>query len=285
MEIPFNFPGLSDHINNVKPLVSWFWIVPLVASGISAIAAARSQRKSREAAKAESELAFQRSQQQIAEQNEYNSPQNQMQRYTSAGLNPNMIYGSGPSSAGNQPSTARYEAAEQQFTNNFEALPQMLGQYQDFQLKKAQIDNVKAQTENTHSRTMTEAITRYVKRIQGKTGEFDLDRREYLRPYEAAITGNRARASEAQLQQEFQKLTLMSQQEQTNLLNQQYKERTMTAVDLDNEKRQADILFLKYKNEWAKHGITASDNMLLRIFVRMINESGFTMDNINPFGK
>ena len=34
-------------------------------------------------------------------QNEYNSPKNQMQRYYDAGLNPNLIYGNGSSSAGN----------------------------------------------------------------------------------------------------------------------------------------------------------------------------------------
>ena len=34
-------------------------------------------------------------------QNEYNTPKNQMQRYQDAGLNPNLIYGSGSASSGN----------------------------------------------------------------------------------------------------------------------------------------------------------------------------------------
>lgn len=53
---------------------------------------------------------FQR--QMIKEQNEYNSPLQQMKRYEDAGLNPNLIYGNGTSSAGNQSEIARYHAPE-----------------------------------------------------------------------------------------------------------------------------------------------------------------------------
>lgn len=44
----------------------------------------------------------------IQQQNEYNSPAKQMERYKEAGLNPNLIYGNGTSSAGNQSEIAKY---------------------------------------------------------------------------------------------------------------------------------------------------------------------------------
>ena len=44
------------------------------------------------------------------EMNEYNSPKNQMARYQEAGLNPNLIYGSGSASAGNAGSIPEYKA-------------------------------------------------------------------------------------------------------------------------------------------------------------------------------
>ena len=86
------------------------------------------------------------------EQNLYNSPSSQMQRYKEAGLNPNLIYGTGTSSAGNTslPSTsqtAKYQAPRQEYNyqpNNFGAV---LGQYQDTRMKSAQIDNIKEQTQ------------------------------------------------------------------------------------------------------------------------------------------
>lgn len=43
-------------------------------------------------------------------QNEYNSPEAQMDRYRQAGLNPNLIYGNGVSSAGNAGSMAEFRA-------------------------------------------------------------------------------------------------------------------------------------------------------------------------------
>jgi len=86
------------------------------------------------------------------EQNLYNSPSSQMQRYKEAGLNPNLIYGTGTSSAGNTslPSTsqtAKYQSPRQEYNyqpNNFGAV---LGQYQDTRMKSAQIDNIKEQTQ------------------------------------------------------------------------------------------------------------------------------------------
>ena len=43
-------------------------------------------------------------------QNEYNTPANQMKRYREAGLNPNLIYGNGSSSAGNATSAPEMTA-------------------------------------------------------------------------------------------------------------------------------------------------------------------------------
>lgn len=43
-------------------------------------------------------------------QNEYNTPAEQMKRYRAAGINPNMIYGSGQSSAGNAGAIAPFQA-------------------------------------------------------------------------------------------------------------------------------------------------------------------------------
>lgn len=77
--------------------------------------------------------------------NEYNSPSAQMARYQSAGLNPNLIYGSGTASAGNtSTSLPKYQAPtyEQNYHPPID-LANILGMYQDFRLKQAQIDNVK----------------------------------------------------------------------------------------------------------------------------------------------
>lgn len=257
-----------------------FPLIPvLIAAGtaLSGYLSSRQAKKQRDLAKSESELAFQRQKEMIDQQNLYNAPESQLDRYRAAGLNPTLIYGSGSASAGNQAQTASYEPSRQ--TSFVPALiPEMLSQFQDFSMKQAQIDNVKAQTENTHSKTMTEAIRQYVMKIQGETSEFDLSMSRHMKPYQAAILGNEARTSNLMLEKELQRLQLMSQEQQMNLLNQEYKKKAMTAVDIDNEKRQADLLYKQYQNQWMKAGVTSGDNIILRILVRMMSDSGFRGD-------
>lgn len=48
----------------------------------------------------------------IREQNAYNTPTEQMRRYQAAGLNPNLIYGSGSGSSGNQTSLGDYQGVK-----------------------------------------------------------------------------------------------------------------------------------------------------------------------------
>lgn len=63
--------------------------------------------------KAESELAYQRSVEQWNAQNLYNSPEAQMARFKSAGLNPHLIYGQG--NPGNASSPVNYQPARVQY--------------------------------------------------------------------------------------------------------------------------------------------------------------------------
>lgn len=79
--------------------------------------------------------------------NEYNSPLKQMERYTSAGLNPNLIYGSGSASAGNTAtSLPKYQAPTAQFDYKPAVqLPMILSMFQDFNIKQAQTDNLREQ--------------------------------------------------------------------------------------------------------------------------------------------
>lgn len=102
-------------------------------------------------------------------QNEYNSPQSQMNRYKQAGINPNMIVSQGNS--GNASTLPRYQSPTVRYdyipkTN----LPEVLSRFQDFSLRNAQIDNVKADSENKRMQWV----------IQGLNSEWLKDRNAYL---------------------------------------------------------------------------------------------------------
>lgn len=81
-------------------------------------------------------------------QNEYNSPQSQMERLRKAGLNPNMVYNNGATHdaapvRSTQMDAWRPQAAEFEFSGMGNALQQFM----DIRLKEAQLDNLK--TANT----------------------------------------------------------------------------------------------------------------------------------------
>lgn len=79
--------------------------------------------------------------------NAYNDPSAQMQRYQNAGLNPNLIYGTGTASAGNTATALpKYNAptAEFNYKPSFN-LGMMLSMFQDFAIKQAQTDNLREQ--------------------------------------------------------------------------------------------------------------------------------------------
>ncbi|AXH76590.1 MAG: DNA pilot protein [Microviridae sp.] len=79
-------------------------------------------------------------------QNAYNSPASQMQRYTDAGLNPNLIYGQSTTAApvrSTDYNVPRIEAPKAD-------IPAVLAQYQDTKLKQAQTNNIIALTDAAH---------------------------------------------------------------------------------------------------------------------------------------
>lgn len=86
--------------------------------------------------------------------NLYNAPSAQMQRLKEAGLNPNLVYGSGGATtvAGQLP---KYNAP----TMNYNYQPptkfaEMLGSFQDMQIKQAQLDNLRAQRSAINQETV-----------------------------------------------------------------------------------------------------------------------------------
>ncbi len=93
-------------------------------------------------------------------QNEYNTPAMQMQRLKEAGLNPNLVYGSG---AGQTTAGAPMKAPVPTVDNELASLAQMsitpmISLYQDWQVKKAQIDNLEAETRSKQTMNMLNSL-------------------------------------------------------------------------------------------------------------------------------
>lgn len=85
---------------------------------------------------------------QIDKQNLYNSPAEQMKRLIEAGLNPNLVYGSGNVSGNQQSAAAKASTPKMEnelagLGQSITSLPMVLNQYQDFENKKVTHDLIK----------------------------------------------------------------------------------------------------------------------------------------------
>lgn len=131
----------------------------LIGTGVSALSslfgghsAQRQARKQRQENRYLAEYQYSKDLEQWNRANEYNDPSQQMARLKKAGLNPNMIYGTGSQAAtGNTATqTPKYQRPEVPRASMKLELPNMLGmlsQYQDIQNKGLQADIYKTQNE------------------------------------------------------------------------------------------------------------------------------------------
>lgn len=206
-------------------------------------------------------------------QNEYNAPFAQMQRLQQAGLNPNMIYGSG-NAAGNQSGSApTYDRPEMHSTYSRLDLPNVqsvINQYQDFRMRQAQTDNVQAQTEATRVRTNLDSL-------RSQLLGYDILKGEANAPYFGEVARSQAGRSQALYEKELQAIRNMSVDEQNKILQNQYKRGALDIQQINKESAEADLLWKQYRNTLRDYGLNENDNVFFRIIIRQLQDM-----EINP---
>lgn len=271
-----------DYFLTPQPLPhveGWLWILPLAAAAIQGVRNAVEQRRAQKKANEQNMLMadkeFAQNKQMWELQNKYNDPAAQMQRLGGAGLNPNLVYGSG-NAAGNQSAPGpRYNAPTAIPEYGQLNLPDMLSQYQDFQMKNAQIDNVKAQTDLTRENVTSAPIARLLKDIQGQAGQVKLDLSKGMAPYQQSIVESQAKKAGTDVQISAQNLRNLKQDELLKLIVAQQKRQQMSMVEIEKEKKLAELIYQRGRNEYQKQGINfEKDNLMFRMMARMIRESG-----------
>lgn len=173
----------------VIPLLAGMVGASAVGSTISSYGNYRQQQLANQANRQLADLEWERNKEMWHMQNEYNTPASQMQRYRDAGLNPNLMYQQGtPGNASSSPTYSRptMQAARMaEFNTN---IAPMLQTYADLNVKQAQVNNIKAQTDLIDKQIITEASRPKVLDSQVLT---DAERR---RLYGSQIFQNKAAA-------------------------------------------------------------------------------------------
>jgi len=202
-----------------------------------------------------------------AENNRYNSPEAQMARLKLAGLNPNLVYGSGGSTGNSSGSIPQYQAPRESY--DYRApdirapLPESIAQFQDFQLRQAQIDNTKTQTAATQV-----GIANAV--LEGKfASESFQERMNQLTQRGWRNEADRAlliqRSEQLSKENPFRLTIAKNQADASSLLVQ----RSQAVID----KILQDIIWQTTENQWRKSGVTSKDSLPIRFLSKYLGGS------------
>lgn len=274
-----------------------FPLIPVIVAAASAIGQHLLQRRADKKSAQDSlkvnqqlaEYSFNKNQDAIQAQNQYNSPAQQIARYQAAGLNPALMYGPG-ASAGDQSSVARYETPEYQRRFTALEIPDVIQKSQDFRMRAAQTDNVEADAEYTRQRTINESIETTLREIGVLKGqkelrrfdqdfairnveksqrEFDLQKQSTLFPYQidAARLGLSRQTQE--LEKGVQSLIQMKNAQTLQMLEAEQRRKGLSKVDLEIEGLRKTNEFKDFQNAWRRQGVTESDNLGFRFLGRM----------------
>lgn len=144
--------------------------VSLLNSVLGQGQAKRNQQRQFTHNKQMADLEYQRNIEMWNKQNEYNAPQSQMERYSKAGLNPNLIYGQGDN--GNAREIPKYSVDR----TDMQQVPALnmgeaLSAYNSTRIANAQIDQMEQQTALNKEKTVNEAIQTLILGSQTSSAE------------------------------------------------------------------------------------------------------------------
>lgn len=227
--------------------------LPLVGGIVQGITDARTSRENTDktisANKELAQYAYSKDLEMWNRQNQYNTPEAQRARLDQAGLNPNLVYGTGTVAGNTSGQIPKYQAptVDYKYKSPIGDIPSMLGQTMALKMQQAQIENINANTANKN------VDTAYLAQTMPSRSNLAYQKDQSARTaYDLQVT-----ASPEQIRQ-IRELTKQAELRTEGM---------RTANDIANQNR----IYNNYRNEWAKVGVTSGDNPIIRMLTKMPN--------------
>lgn len=247
----------NNKFNKFQNLVVTFkkktMVAPLIAAGVAqgvgAIASSAIQnRQNRKLA----EYGYSKDLEMWHRQNAYNDPKQQMSRLKEAGLNPNLVYGSGSTTGNTGSQMPKYQAPKMDYSQAGQAISNVgdqIGQYMSLKKMGAEINYIDANTIARNSQTDL---------LNQQAQKAGLDVSLFKDTYGQKVT-------------QSQTTTQLKQQGLANLreVNRQLKADTVTKK-LQAKALSGKIKLDEFEIELNKYGLSKSDSKLLRMLVEEI---------------
>lgn len=212
-------------------------------------------------------------------QNEYNSPQQQMNRLQQAGLNPNLVYGGSPGGAAgtaapiNTPDIQAPQFRSVELGNTFSSL----GAFFDYEIKQAQVDNLKMQNNVLLNEAALKAATT-------ARSQFDLGFAQEMRDVSADAMREAVRQTRANTEFTLSQNERAAVMQESNLLEaaeRVLKMRAETATTRVQAQQmhqairnmKADEQLRRLEIELRQMGINPNASMFWQVLGRVLNET------------
>lgn len=229
-----------------------------------------------------SDYAYQQNLDMWNRQNEYNSPTAQMGRLSEAGLNPNLMYGSGSvgnsSSQAPQYSPASYDAPRAERSTDVAPRLQFdpyqaVNLYQTIAMRRAQVDNLSSQTEYTHQNTRNAAVDQAIKAAQLLGVQLTNRQREDL--YDVTIQQAKETLRKTTGEADSVRQSIQNLISQNNLTQHQIHK---VAEEIQNLRLNYDVG--RFKERLLRLGISDSDGLIERLAARLFLSSDLDFEGL-----
>lgn len=191
-------------------------------------------------------------------QNQYNTPQMQMQRLTEAGLNPNLMYGQGNTGNAASPQKSPVPEVQNELTSiaQMSALP-VISAYQDWRVKNAQIENLQANADATRQNASLTALRQLTQDYTNKRMAIQLPWVDLQERNKTLIGSNKAQQENIRSRYLYDTLPEMTKQVmlRNNLLEQQTRHH-----QLENQ----------FNQELKPYGMRSTDPLLMRLIMHVL---------------
>lgn len=218
-------------------------------------------------------------------QNDYNSPQKQMQRLRESGLNPNLVYGNGSAVNTASPVANATPNVPQRIAPKIGAAisgaTDSIASYYDLQAKEASIDNMRAQNTLLKNQAILQAV-------QAENANFDIDLKKALRDntintanWKFDLLKNQTNSVGEDVDRKARFNKILEETEGSKIkaenLRPEYIRAQMQNILSGTQLRQAELELKRLETNLRKNGISPSDPIYLRVIGQWANKLGFTI--------
>lgn len=209
-------------------------------------------------------------------QNQYNSPQQQMARLKAAGLNPNLVYGTGSVVANSQSMPRQTDSKSWNPNAPMAQLDgaSVIGSYLDTRMKNQTINNLKAQQQNLQMETLLKAAQRTATLQSVDTKAFQLERDKGLYPGSLQIQQATVDKIIQGMDLERQRNTRQAQMQGEQILN-MIQQRSLNNLTMEQKNAAIDLMrkdarIKELDAQFADKGVRPNDSMIWKIVSEII---------------